>query len=167
MASVQHEFSRTVNDQVTAQQSLVAATGESYHLSQTHHEKRGDSYQNALDSQQNLIIVRLARLINLVTLYKMLGGGSEQRLGILIGRKRDQLIRYKTGNLLILQVFIPRGDCSKKDTKNKWPISLKKSAILILAPQRGLEPRTRWLTVTLLKHFRPFQAPPPNPTKMT
>ncbi len=73
----------TINDQVAAQQSLTDATGESYRLSQARYEKGVDSYLNVLDSQrslygsqQNLISVRLARLTNLVTLYKVLGGGS-------------------------------------------------------------------------------------------
>jgi hypothetical protein len=123
---------------VAAQQSLVAATGECYHLSQSRNEKGGDdSYLNVLDSQQSLISFRLARLINLVTLYSALGGGSEQILGIFIGSRRDHLIHYKTGKLLTLRVFIPKVDCSRKDTKNKWAISLNKSAILIWAPRRG------------------------------
>jgi len=74
----------TINDQVAAQQSLTDATSESYRLSQARYEKGLDSYLNVLDSQrslygsqQNLISVRLARLNNLVTLYKVLGGGSE------------------------------------------------------------------------------------------
>lgn len=73
----------TINDQVAAQQSLTDAAGESYRLSQARYEKGSDSYLNVLDSQrslygsqQNLISVRLARLTNLVTLYKVLGGGS-------------------------------------------------------------------------------------------
>ncbi len=74
----------TINDQVAAQQSLTDATSESYRLSQARYEKGVDSYLNVLDSQrslysaqQGLISVRLARLTNLVTLYKVLGGGSE------------------------------------------------------------------------------------------
>jgi multidrug efflux system outer membrane protein len=74
----------TINDQVAAQLSLTDATAESYRLSQARYEKGVDSYLNVLDSQrslygseQNLINVRLARLTNLVTLYKVLGGGSE------------------------------------------------------------------------------------------
>ena len=52
-------------------------------LSQARYDKGVDSYLTVLDSQrslygaqQNLITVRLARLTNLVTLYKVLGGGS-------------------------------------------------------------------------------------------
>ncbi len=73
----------TIDDQLAAQQSLTDATGESYKLSQARYEKGVDSYLNVLDSQrslygaqQNLIGVRLSRLANLVTLYKVLGGGS-------------------------------------------------------------------------------------------
>ena len=73
----------TINDRLTAQQSLADATGESYRLSQARYEKGGDSYLNVLDSQrsfysaqQGLISANLTRLINLVTLYKVLGGGS-------------------------------------------------------------------------------------------
>ncbi len=74
----------TIDDQLAAQKSLTDATGESYRLSQARYEKGVDSYLNVLDSQrslygaqQNLIGVRLSRLANLVTLYKVLGGGSE------------------------------------------------------------------------------------------
>ncbi|HEY6871538.1 MAG TPA: AdeC/AdeK/OprM family multidrug efflux complex outer membrane factor [Geobacteraceae bacterium] len=73
----------TIDDQVTAQQSLTDATAESYRLSQARYEKGVDSYLQVLDSQrslysaqQNLISARLARLINLTTLYQVLGGGS-------------------------------------------------------------------------------------------
>jgi outer membrane protein, multidrug efflux system len=74
----------TIDDQLAAQQSLTDATGESYRLSQARYEKGVDSYLQVLDSQrslysaqQNLIGTRLSRLTNLVTLYKVLGGGSE------------------------------------------------------------------------------------------
>jgi multidrug efflux system outer membrane protein len=72
----------TIDDQLTAQQSLTHATAESYRLSQARYEKGVDSYLTVLDSQrsyygaqQGLIAVRLDRLINQVTLYKVLGGG--------------------------------------------------------------------------------------------
>lgn len=72
----------TIDDQLTAQQSLTQATAESYRLSNARYEKGVDSYLTVLDSQrsyygaqQNLIVVRLAQLINQVTLYKVLGGG--------------------------------------------------------------------------------------------
>jgi len=75
----------TIDDQLAAQQSLSDATAESYSLSQARYEKGVDSYLVVLDSQrsqyaaqQNLIAVRLARLANLVTLYKTLGGGASE-----------------------------------------------------------------------------------------
>jgi multidrug efflux system outer membrane protein len=74
----------TIYDQLAAQRSLTDATSESYRLSQARYEKGVDSYLNVLDSQrsfysaqQGLISVNLTRLSNLVTLYKVLGGGSE------------------------------------------------------------------------------------------
>ena len=74
----------TIDDQLAAQQSLTDATSESYRLSQARYEKGVDSYLQVLDSQrslysaqQNLISTRLARLANLATLYKVLGGGGE------------------------------------------------------------------------------------------
>ncbi len=73
----------TIDDQLAAQQSLADATAESYRLSQARYDKGVDSYLTVLDSQrslygaqQNLISARLSRLTNLVTLYKVLGGGA-------------------------------------------------------------------------------------------
>ena len=73
----------TLGDQMEAQQSLTDATAVSYRLSQARYEKGIASYLNVLDSQrslysaqQGLISVRLSRLVNLVTLYKVLGGGA-------------------------------------------------------------------------------------------
>ena len=75
----------TLGDQMAAQQSLVEATAESYRLSDLRYKSGIDSYLNVLDSQralysaqQGLIVVRLSRLSNLVTLYKVLGGGAGQ-----------------------------------------------------------------------------------------
>ncbi len=75
----------TIDDQVAAQQSLTDATAESCRLSQARFDKGVDSFLTVLDSfrslygaQQNLISARLARLNNLVTLYKVFGGGSTQ-----------------------------------------------------------------------------------------
>lgn len=74
----------TLGAQLDAQQSLTDATARSYFLSQARYEKGIASYLNVLDSQrslysaqQGLIDVRLSRLANLVTLYKVLGGGAE------------------------------------------------------------------------------------------
>jgi len=73
----------TIDDQLAAQQSLTDANAESYRLSQARYQKGVDSFLNVLDSQrslytsqQSLITVRLSRLANLVTLYKVLGGGA-------------------------------------------------------------------------------------------
>ena len=72
----------TVNDQMEAQQSLTNATAESYRLAQARYNNGIASYLNVLDAQrslytaqQGLVAVRLSRLINLVTFYKVLGGG--------------------------------------------------------------------------------------------
>jgi multidrug efflux system outer membrane protein len=74
----------TIDEQVAAQQALTDALIASYNLSQVRYEKGVDSYLSVLIyqrssyvAQQNLIVTRLARLNNLVTLYKVLGGGSE------------------------------------------------------------------------------------------
>ena len=73
----------TIDEQLAAQQSLTDATATSYRLSQARYEKGVDSYLTVLDSQrslygaqQELIATRLTRLLNLVTLYKVLGGGA-------------------------------------------------------------------------------------------
>ena len=72
----------TVDQQLSAQQSLVKAVAETYRLSNARYMKGIDSYLGVLDAQrslnaakQGLIVLRLARLSNLVTLYKVLGGG--------------------------------------------------------------------------------------------
>ncbi|WP_224956822.1 AdeC/AdeK/OprM family multidrug efflux complex outer membrane factor [Geomonas subterranea] len=74
----------TIDEQVAAQQSLTGATAETFRLSQARYQTGIDSYLNVLDAQrslyvaqQNLITTRLARLNNMVTLYKVLGGGSK------------------------------------------------------------------------------------------
>lgn len=73
----------TIDDQLSAQQSLTDITAENYRLSQARYDRGVDSYLTVLDSQrslygaqQNLISTRLTRLSNLVTLYKVLGGGA-------------------------------------------------------------------------------------------
>ncbi|MGD0235555.1 MAG: AdeC/AdeK/OprM family multidrug efflux complex outer membrane factor [Syntrophorhabdales bacterium] len=72
----------TVGDQIAAQESLVEASADTYRLSDARYMKGIDSYLGVLDAQrslyaaqQGLITLRLARLTNLVTLYKVLGGG--------------------------------------------------------------------------------------------
>jgi len=72
----------TLSDQLEAQTALVAATRDSYRLSQARYDRGIDSYLTVLDSQRSLysaeqdqIAVQVARLSNLVNLYKVLGGG--------------------------------------------------------------------------------------------
>lgn len=72
----------TLTDQMTAQAALVTATQTSYRLSQARYDRGIDSYLTVLDSQrslysaqQDLVSVQVLRLSNLVTLYKVLGGG--------------------------------------------------------------------------------------------
>ena len=73
----------TLGEQLEAQRSLVESSEASYRLSDARYTRGIDSYLRVLDAQrslysaqQGLIAVRLARLANLVTLYKVLGGGS-------------------------------------------------------------------------------------------
>ncbi|MDD5628364.1 MAG: TolC family protein, partial [Elusimicrobia bacterium] len=72
----------TVEQQVSAQESLVNATAETYHLSKIRYDKGIDSYLGVLDAershfaaQQVLIYLRLAKLTSSVRLYAVLGGG--------------------------------------------------------------------------------------------
>lgn len=72
----------TLTDQMRAQSALVEASGTSYRLSQARYDRGIDSYLTVLDSQrslygaqQDLVSVQVARLSNLVTLYKVVGGG--------------------------------------------------------------------------------------------
>lgn len=74
----------TIDEQLAAQQSLTDSTSESFRLSQARYDRGVDSYLSVLDSQrslygaqQNLITVRLARLTNIVNIYKVLGGGGD------------------------------------------------------------------------------------------
>ncbi len=71
----------TVGDQIAAQESLVDATAQTYRLSDARYNMGIDSYLSVLDAQrslysaqQGLIAMRLAKLTNLATLYKALGG---------------------------------------------------------------------------------------------
>jgi multidrug efflux system outer membrane protein len=72
----------TLDDQIRAQQLLVAANQRAYDLSEQRFRQGVDSYLNVLDSQRSLyasqqllVQTRLERLTNLVDLYKALGGG--------------------------------------------------------------------------------------------
>ena len=72
----------TITEQLAAQMSLEEATAAALRLSQARFEKGIENYLTVLDSQrslysaqQGLVDARLTRLQNLVTLYKVLGGG--------------------------------------------------------------------------------------------
>lgn len=72
----------TYDEQLAAQQALVAATTGAYDLAQARYKGGVDSFLSVLDAQrslyaaqQSLISLRLSRSANLVTLYKVLGGG--------------------------------------------------------------------------------------------
>jgi multidrug efflux system outer membrane protein len=72
----------TLDSQARKEQALVDTTSKSYDLSMMRYRAGIGDYFDALDTQrslfaaqQTLVAVRLARLTNLVTLYKALGGG--------------------------------------------------------------------------------------------
>ncbi len=72
----------TLDSQVAADTALVASSSESFRLSNMRYTGGVDNYLGVLDAQrvlytaqQSLVSVKLARLQNLVTLYKALGGG--------------------------------------------------------------------------------------------
>lgn len=75
----------TVEEQLSAQQSLVNAVSETYRIAKIRYDKGIDSYLGVLDAQrslynaqQGLIAIRLSKLTNLIMLYKVLGGGAEE-----------------------------------------------------------------------------------------
>ena len=72
----------TIDDELAAQQALVAATQRTYDLTEARYRVGIDSSLSLLDAQrelyaaqQGLTLTQLARETNLVTLYKVLGGG--------------------------------------------------------------------------------------------
>jgi len=74
----------TVDQQVAAQQSLVAASAKSYSLSNARYVKGIDNYLGVLDAQrslyaaqQGLVALRLTKFSNQARLYAVLGGGGE------------------------------------------------------------------------------------------
>ncbi len=76
----------TLDDQLRAQGALVEASDVRYRLSDMRFRNGIEGYLNTLDAQrtlysaqQTLIVTRLSRLSNLVTLYKALGGGWSER----------------------------------------------------------------------------------------
>ena len=74
----------TVDQQISAQQSLVDAVAETYRLSNKRYTMGIDSYLSVLDahrslysSKQGLISLNLAKLVSQVRLYAVLGGGAQ------------------------------------------------------------------------------------------
>ncbi len=74
----------TINERVAAQQSLVDSVAATYRLSSSRYDKGIDSYLSVLDAQRSLysaqeglVILRFAKLANLVRLYAVLGGGGD------------------------------------------------------------------------------------------
>lgn len=72
----------TYQAQLDAQNALVAATGQAYELSTARYDNGIDDFLTVLDSQRSLfsaqqgaVNVKQAFLVNLVNLYKVLGGG--------------------------------------------------------------------------------------------
>ena len=75
----------TLDEQLAAQQALATTSAAAYRLADMRYRGGVDSYLTALDAQrtlygaqQQLQTVRLMRLQNLVTLYKVLGGGLQE-----------------------------------------------------------------------------------------
>lgn len=74
----------TVDQQVSAQQSLVNALADTYRLANSRFDKGIDSYLGVLDAQrslfaaqQGLVLLRLEKVVSQVRLYAVLGGGSQ------------------------------------------------------------------------------------------
>ena len=76
----------TIDQRVSAQQSLVEAVDRTYALSTVRYEKGIDSYLSVHDAQrslfvakQGLIELRLIKLANRIRLFEVLGGGETER----------------------------------------------------------------------------------------
>ncbi|MCO5099411.1 MAG: efflux transporter outer membrane subunit [Burkholderiaceae bacterium] len=79
-------LTRTLSEQKAAQLALVAAAARAEELSRSRYEAGRDSYLVLLDAQrtlygarQSLIATQLAEQANRVTLYRVLGGGWNER----------------------------------------------------------------------------------------
>lgn len=72
----------TIDEQISAQESLVQSVAETFRIATALYKKGVDSYLGVLDAQrslygaqQGLIMLRLSKVTNLVNLYAVLGGG--------------------------------------------------------------------------------------------
>lgn len=79
-------LTKTLAEQRQAQEALVEAAGRADQLSTARYKAGRDSYLNQLDAQrtlygaqQGLVTTRLSEQTNRVTLYKVLGGGWNER----------------------------------------------------------------------------------------
>jgi outer membrane protein, multidrug efflux system len=77
----------TLGTQLSAQTALVNSSADSYRLSDARYKGGIDNYLSVLDAQrslydaqQGLVTLRFSRLSNMVTLYKVLGGGAPAQL---------------------------------------------------------------------------------------
>ncbi|GAB2925567.1 efflux transporter outer membrane subunit [Hafnia psychrotolerans] len=73
----------TINEQLTGQQNYVTAAESYYHLADLRYQNGVDSWLNALDAQRTLYTARTSLVStqqeyyeNLITLYKVMGGGT-------------------------------------------------------------------------------------------
>jgi multidrug efflux system outer membrane protein len=76
----------TITERLRAQRAQVAAATQSLHLAEALYARGSDSYLDVLtaqrtlySAQQSLITVQLLHTTNVVTLYKVLGGGMNDR----------------------------------------------------------------------------------------
>ena len=77
---------RTFGEQLQAEELGLQASQTYYTLARERYDQGVDSYLVVLDAQrslyrarQSVVVIRLARLVNRVTLYKVLGGGWQER----------------------------------------------------------------------------------------
>lgn len=86
---------RTLDDQIRSEQQLVTASSKAYELAGQRFTEGMDGNLSLLDaqrtlygSQQTLVRTRLARVANLIDLYKALGGGWAEHAND-VAKKRD------------------------------------------------------------------------------
>ena len=77
---------RTFGEQLQAEELGLQANQTYYALARERYDQGVDSYLVVLDAQrslyrarQSVVVIRLARLVNRVNLYKVLGGGWQER----------------------------------------------------------------------------------------
>jgi len=75
----------TIDLQISAQESLVKAVARTYHISEERYKKGVDGYLSVLEAQrslfearQNLIMLRLAKFVNRIQLFTVIGGDTRK-----------------------------------------------------------------------------------------